>query len=117
MRLIIFVLNKTEKLDAILTEFAQKEICGATVIDSMGMARILVGKHDEDEIPFLGSLRAFLNPEREKSKVIFAAIQDDRLDEVVEAIEGVVGDLSNKDTGVIFSVPLDYTKGICKIGK
>lgn len=117
MKLLFFVLNKTEKLDDVLTEFARSNIGGATVVDSSGMARLLSHKHDEDEIPFLGSLRSFLNPEREKSKLIMTVIQDDQLEEAVKAIESVVGDLSLKDTGIVFSVPIDYTKGILGIGK
>ena len=117
MKLLILVLSKTEKLDELLTEFANRNISGATVLDSMGMARLLSHKHDEDEIPFIGSLRVFLNPEREKSNVIFTAIQDEQLTEVVSIIESVIGDLSVPDTGVVFSVPIDYTKGLCKIGK
>jgi hypothetical protein len=117
MKLLIFILNQTEKLDAILTEFATKNICGATILDGVGMARVLSHKHDEDEIPFLGNLFSFLNPEREKSKVIFAAIDDKQLGEAIEVIENIVGDLSNNNTGVLFCVPIDYAKGICKLGK
>ena len=116
MKLLFYVLNKTEKLDAVLTEFARRNINGATVIDSAGMARLLSHKHDEDEIPFLGSVRAFLNPEREKSNVIFTVIQDNQLSDAISAIEHVVGDLSTKNNGVAFSVPIDFTKGICGIG-
>jgi hypothetical protein len=112
MRLLFYVLNKTEKLDDILTEFARRDISGATVLESMGMARILSHKHDEDEIPFLGSVRKFLNPEREKSNLIFAIINDNQLEEAVNIIEGIVGDLSAKNNGVVFSLPLDYIKGI-----
>ncbi|MFV0341486.1 MAG: hypothetical protein ACK5JH_01150 [Anaerocolumna sp.] len=117
MKLLFFVLNKTEKLDEILADFARNNISGATVIDSMGMARLLSHKHDEDEIPFLGSLRTFLNPEREKSKIIFTAIQDEQLHQAVEIVEGIVGDFSKKDTGVVFSVPIDFVKGIVKNGE
>jgi hypothetical protein len=117
MRLLFYVLNKTEKLDAILSEFVNRNINGATVIQSMGMARILSRKHDEDDMPFLGSLRKFLNPEREKSNLLFAVIRDDQLDEAVDAIEKIVGDLSKKDNGVVFSLPIDYTKGILDNGK
>ncbi len=81
------------------------------------MARLLRHKHDEDEIPFLGSLRTFLNPEREKGKVIFTAIEDEQLSEAVNIIETIVGDLSKKDTGIIFSVPIDFVKGIVKNGE
>ena len=117
MKLLIFVLNKTEKLDALLAEFAKENISGATVIESMGMARLLSHKHDEDEIPFLGSLRTLMNPEREKSKIVLAAISEDELKQAVTVIERIVGDLSGRDTGVIFTVPIDFTKGITKIGE
>jgi len=117
MQLLIFVLNKVDKLDAVLAELAKKNLCGATVLDSRGMARILVDKYDEGELPFLGSLRSFLHSGRRESKVILAAVQADQLPEVVDVIEGIVGDLTNEDTGVVFSVPIAYTKGICGIGK
>lgn len=117
MKLLFLILNKTEKLDEVLTEFARRNISGATVIESIGMARLLSHEHDEDEIPFLGSLRAFLNPEREKSKIVLTVIHEWQLEEAVSAIETVVGDLTLKDTGIVFSVPIDFTKGIRKIGK
>ena len=117
MRLLFIVLNKTEKIDAVLSEFARKKICGATVVDSMGMARMLSQKHDDNDIPLLASLRRYLNPERTKNFLIFAAIEDGQLQEAVKTLESVIGDLSNKDTGIVFSVPIDYTKGICEIGE
>lgn len=117
MKVLFFVLNKTEKLDDVLMEFVKRDINGATVIDSAGMARILCNKHDNDEIPFLGSIRAYLYPEREKSNIILTVIEDNKLDEAVEAIESVIGDLSKNDTGIVFSVPIDFVKGIYKSGK
>ncbi|QSX04879.1 hypothetical protein JYG23_09215 [Sedimentibacter sp. zth1] len=112
MRLLFYVLSKTEKLDDILAAFARGNIGGATVLESMGMARLLSHNHCEDEIPFLGSLRKFLSPEREKGNLIFAVIHDDQLEEAINIIESVVGDLSAKDNGVVFSLPIDFTKGI-----
>ncbi len=117
MKLLIFILKQTEKLDPVLTEFANRDICGATVLDGVGMATLLYNNHSEDEIPFLGMLRSVATPEREKCKVILAAINDDQLDDAVKAIEDVVGDLTKENTGVVFSLPLDFTKGICAIGK
>jgi hypothetical protein len=108
MKLLFFVLNNTDKLDKVLTAFAQKESCGATVIESAGMARILSNNHVKNDIPFLGSLRFFLNPEREKSNIILTVIQDEQLKTAIDAIESVVGSLLNEDTGVAFSVPIDF---------
>lgn len=56
------------------------------------MARLLSHNHDEEDIPFWGSLRKFLNPEREKGNLIFAVIRDDQLDEAVNMIESIVGE-------------------------
>lgn len=117
MRLFFYVLNKTEKLDSILSEFVRRNISGATVLESMGMARVLSHKHDEDDMPFLGSLRKLLSPEREKGNLIFAVIRDEQLSDAVSAIEEIVGDLSAKDNGIVFSLPIDYTKGIIDSGK
>ncbi|NLJ30526.1 MAG: hypothetical protein GX424_02800 [Clostridiales bacterium] len=117
MKLLIFILNKTDKLDALLAEFAREHISGATIIESMGMARLLSHRHDEDELPFLGSLRTLMNPEREKSKIILAAVQESQLKAAITVIENTVGDLSGRDTGVLFTVPIDFTKGITKIGE
>lgn len=112
MKLLFLVLNKTEKLDDILSEFVKNNIKGATIIDSMGMAQLLNAKYDEDELSFLSSLRSFLNPEREKNNIVFTVIEDNMLDIAVKSIENVIGDLCTKDTGVVFSVPVDYVKGI-----
>jgi hypothetical protein len=117
MKLFFLVLNKTEKIDELLRKFASKKLCDATVVESMGMARMLSRKYDDNEIPMLASLRQYLNPERTKNYTVFAVIEDDKLQEIVETIESVVGDLSSEDTGVVFSVPIDYTKGICGFGK
>jgi hypothetical protein len=117
MRLFFYILNKTEYLDEIITEFARRDIHGATIIESTGMARLLSHKHDEDEIPFLASLRNFLNPERESSKIIFTIISDDQLPVVVDIIEKIIGDLSKENNGIVFSFPIDFTKGIIRNGK
>jgi len=117
MKLLFFVLNHTEKLEAVLTAFALKDICGATILESEGMARMLTNTNLESEIPFLGSLRAFLSPERKNSNIILAAIKTEQLDDAIEAIESVVGDLTSKDTGVVFTMPIDFTKGMYDCGK
>lgn len=117
MRLLFFVLNKTEKRDDVIAEFARRDIKGATVIESVGMARLLSNKYDDAELPLLASLRQYLNPEREQNLVIFTVIANHQLNDAVEAIESVVGDLSLKDTGVIFSVPIDFSKGFCEVGE
>ncbi|NLC17981.1 MAG: hypothetical protein GX757_01965 [Clostridiales bacterium] len=117
MRLFCYILNQTEYLDTILTEFAHNGISGATIIDSTGMARVLSHKHDEEELPFLASLRKLLNPDRENNNIILTVIKDEQLPLAVDIIEKIVGNLEDNNKGIVFSFPLDYTKGIVDNGK
>lgn len=111
MRLVVFVLNKTELLEPLLAEFLQAGISGATILQSTGMARALT-QYEGNDIPFIGSIRALLNPERSKNQTILFVIKDEQLEAAVATIEKVVGNICNKDTGIIFSVPIDFAKGL-----
>ncbi|MEG1362213.1 MAG: hypothetical protein RSC69_06615 [Lachnospiraceae bacterium] len=117
MKLLFFVFNRPERMDDLLAAFTKYEIKGATIVDSMGMVHMLNNYYDEDELPFLGAVRAFLKSDREKSNLILAAMEDEKVPDAVAAIESVVGDLSAKDTGVVFTVPIDFVKGLYKNGK
>lgn len=111
MKLLIFVLNHHEKLDALLSELENSGIGGATIVDSTGMAKVL-HSGDEEEIPLFGTLRTLLNPSREKSCTILMVIRDEQRQTAIDAIERVVGDLHEKNAGIVFSVPIDYVKGL-----
>ena len=113
MKLFVLILNKVEKLDELMTRFAADGICGATILDSTGMARELYGSyHDEEEISFLGSIRSFLNDSSRKgNKTILTVIKDEQLDTIVRIVEDVVSDLSDPDSGIMFTVPLDFVRG------
>lgn len=113
MKLLFFIMVKTDLLDDVLAELAQNDIHGATVLEGKGMAKLLSGSHDEDELPFLGAVRAFLQPEHEMHEILLIALPDEKVPVAISAIENVVGDLAQKNTGVAFTVPLDFTKGLC----
>lgn len=115
MKLFVLVLNKTDALDELLSRFAADGICGSTIIDSTGMVQELWSSgHDEEDISFLSGLRSFMdgNESRSGNKTIFCVIRDDQLDTVTTAVTDVVGDLlGESNTGIMFSIPLDYVCG------
>jgi nitrogen regulatory protein PII len=117
MKLLFFVLENTDKLEDVLQSLNEQSITGATIFDSKGMIRYLEGKNDEGEVPLFSAVRHYLRPDRESRNVIMTALDDDKVESAVAAIESVVGDLSKKDTGVVFTVPVDFAKGLYKDGK
>ncbi len=118
MKLFVLILNRTEKLDALMLAYANEKLCGATILDSMGMARELYSSnHQEEEITFFGSIRNYLNDnERTKNKTILTVIRDDQQDAIIRVTEEIIGDFSEPDTGIMFTVPLDFVlgKGLAK---
>lgn len=109
MQLLFIVLNKTECLDEILTRFGENGICGATVIDSKGMAQSL---YDHDELRFVASLRMLFEPSHAENKTIFVVLKEEKVAEVSKIVNEVTGGLNQPDTGIIFTVPVQYIEGI-----
>ena len=104
MKLLVLVLNR------LLHEFNDHEIRGATILESTGMAHTLMS--DDDHL--FGSWRRFLDPDRKESKTIYMVLEDEKISEVIEIIESVVGSLNKPDAGIVFTIPVDYVKGIVK---
>ena len=108
MKLMIYVMNKPELLDKFLKQLSKEGIKGATIVSSTGMGRRLYGNED---VPWLGSLKAILDMPRAESKVIMLALPDEHVDIVYRVIEEVGGDLSQPNTGIAFTLPIDSIKG------
>lgn len=109
MKLMVLILHPVEKLEPVLEKLERAGVRGATVLSSRGMAMALENYTDGS---FLGSLRSVLDPDREENRTILAVFPDDHVQKAVDAIEAVVGSLNNPNTGVVFTVPVDFAKGI-----
>jgi nitrogen regulatory protein PII len=108
MKMLIYVMNRPELLDKFLKELAKNQIKGGTIIDSTGMGRRLAGN---DDIPWIGSLRAVFDMPRAESKTILLVLPDEQVDVVYGIINTISGDLSKPNTGIAFTLPIDSVKG------
>jgi nitrogen regulatory protein PII len=108
MKLVVVVLSEDSRLQALLQGLVENGIKGATIISSQGLARAL---EDAEDYSFLGSIKAFLDPQQYGSTV-FSVIQDNQVELVSKAIKQTVGDLSQPDMGIMFTIPVDYVEGI-----
>ena len=109
MNLVTIVLNKTERMEELLCAFAKNSIKGATIIESIGMARAL---SEEANIGFMASLKFILDPDHETSKTIFLVAEDDKIPVISKILNDVTGGLDKPDTGIMFCVPVTYAEGI-----
>lgn len=110
MELMIIVLNKTDRLDTFLETLLERRICGATIIDSIGMVRELSKK--SEDYPIFGTLNFLVDTGRQQSKTIFIALSKAQVDEVKQILRDVIGDMDKPDTAIVITVPISSTEGI-----
>ena len=109
MKLLVFVLNKEELLEEILEAFLELNIQGATILDSVGMGSILA-----QDIPIFAGFKHLLQGSRPANKTILTVIPEEQVELVIEAIEQVVGPLSEPGNGIIFVLDVDRVHGLTK---
>ena len=113
MEVLVIVLNKIDKLEDLMVEFNNWGIRGATIVDSMGMIRVLADDHSDD-IPLFGSLKMMLNENRPFNKTIFTVLDSEKVQIAVNCVKRVIGDLNKEGVGIMFTVPVNITEGIIK---
>lgn len=109
MKLLFFVLNRVEKLEPVLNKLEHIGLRGATVLQSRGMAMTLENYFDGS---FIGSLRAVMEPDREENRTVFMVLKEEDVAKAIEAIEEVAGSFDAPNSGIAFTLPLDFVKGI-----
>jgi nitrogen regulatory protein PII len=110
MKLLVFVLNREELLDEVLEAFVEADVPGATVLDSEGMGRLLTY-----EVPLFAGFKSFMKGNKPYNKTIFSVIdRQEKVEKLVKLIEQLCGDLATPGTGILFTVPVDYVKGLRK---
>jgi nitrogen regulatory protein PII len=108
MKLLIFVLNKEELLEDVLEAYIEAQIPGATILDSEGMGRFLTY-----EIPLFADFKSYMKGNKPYNKTIFSVVDKDEKIKTLEGlIEKICGDLSQPGTGILFTLPVDFAKGL-----
>jgi len=108
MKLLIAVINDTDRIEEVLTRFLEIGVSGATIVDSEGMGHVL-----SQEPPAFAGLQSLLARSRPRNTTLFSAIRDDEtVEKALAALEEVCGSFDDPATGVAFTVPLDRAVGI-----
>jgi nitrogen regulatory protein PII len=107
MKLVMIILNKTEFLEDLLTAFLEIGVSGATVVDGVGMGRIL--SHD---VPVFTGLRSAFPGTSPVNKTILVVTEDGLVDDILTAIEDVCGSFKGPGTGLVFVLPIETARGV-----
>lgn len=112
MQVLVVVLNRIRRLDELLLELNNNGIRGGTILDSMGMIRVLMNEHED--IPLFGSLKKILNEDRPLNKTIFMVLPDEKVPIAMDCVRKVIPNIYEENAGIMFTVPVNNVEGLTK---
>ena len=111
MHLLVNVLEQPEHLVAILEGFAKIGIKGSTVMNSTGMGRVLMKAGAEG--PSMEEINRMIANGESSNKTIFTVVKEkETLDEAIDIVKSLCGDLCEPGKGILFAVPLTFVDGL-----
>ena len=109
MKLLTVVLYLEEFLNEILEFFIEAGVDGATVIESFGMGQYI------SNIPLFADFIGFMQQNKNQSRTIMALVPEGRVEEIVEGIEEITGDLEKKQGAMVYVLDVPFYKGTMKM--
>ena len=111
MYLLVSILEETEKLTDIMEGFARIGIKGSTVLDSIGMGRVLMKARAN--LPVMKQINKVITDLQSSNKTIITVIQNkDILDQAIRIVKSLCGDLCQPGRGILFALPLEVVEGL-----
>jgi hypothetical protein len=113
--MILFVLHDSEKLRDVLDAWEEAGISGATVLFNTGIGRIRENQALREDLPMLPTVEDFLPVPEHLGRTLFTITDDESLiPKIVQATEGVVGDLNEPNRGIMAILPTTGIYGLRK---
>lgn len=111
MHAIMFVLDDPERLDEVLDAWETIGVSGVTIMESSGINRRrrarLVGA------PFMAGINRMIGGEQESHVTLFTIVEGEAtVRSCLSAVEEIIGDLSDPNTGILAAWPLAIVKGV-----
>lgn len=109
IQVLFVVLNETDLLNDILAGFVDVGVSGATVLDSQGMANVII-ESDKKHIFLYGHLKTLMQDALPYNKTIFTVLKNQELvEKAVAVVQSVIGDVPKPGVGFMFSLPIAKT--------
>lgn len=109
MKLIVLILNKVDTLEFLLEDLSAAGVKGATILQSQGMAMTLA---QIGSSLISSSIRALFSSDDLENRTILIVAKEEQVPVIRKIIYHSVGDLKDPNTGILFTVPVDFIDGL-----
>jgi len=109
--LVLLIVDDLNKCPAVLEAWSAAEVPGITVLESTGMGRL---RKDgiRDDLPMMPSLSELFRTREHRHRTIFSVVEgEEKVDQLIEIAQEILGDLNRPDSGVLFVLPVARVVG------
>ncbi|MDI6707067.1 MAG: hypothetical protein QME73_12590 [Bacillota bacterium] len=111
MYLFVVTYNDEHKTADLINRYKEKDIRGATIIDTMGSGRY-VDVENYLSKPVIVGIKRMLEHHFVHNRTLYMIIRTkETLRDAIKITEEVLGDLTKPGTGIMFAIPVMYVKG------
>jgi hypothetical protein len=111
MYAVLFVLDDPDRVDEILTAWADIGVRGVTIFESTGWQRRRIQQSLLGARFDFASLAA--NARQENHMTLFVVVKNRaKVNKILATVEAIIGDLDLPDTGILVAWPIEVVKGL-----
>lgn len=115
--LVVLVLDDVNLSSDIFDAWESAGVGGITIVESTGLARVRQKEGFRDDIPLMPSIRDLFHSREEHHRTVFSIVEgEEMVTRLITATEGVIGDLTRPDSGILFAMPLSHVIGVSRRG-
>jgi hypothetical protein len=111
--LVLMVMFEVGKLDAVMAAWRAAGAPAITILDSVG-TREMDEHGRSDDLPLMPTIKDLLRGDDSPRKTMFTIIENPVVDPIIEATEGILGDLTQPRKGILVVLPLGRVVGYRK---
>jgi nitrogen regulatory protein P-II 1 len=110
--LVVLIVDNPDDCPRILDEWENAGVTGVTIYDSSGLGRLRRGSL-RDDLPLMPSLSEILQGEEVRHRTLLSVVKDQQMvDNMVDIVQRVIGNLDQPNTGFLFVVPVLQAYGL-----
>ncbi len=112
--LVVVVLHDLDRCQVVLDAWEGAGVRGITILESTGIGRVRQAGI-RDDLPLMPSLSELFKNIETHNRTLFSVVDDlDFAHTLVEAVQNIVGDLDQPNSGLLFIAPLVEVYGLNK---
>ncbi len=113
--MVMLIIDEVDRCPDIFDAWEAIGIKGITILESTGLGRLRKLSGYRDDMPLMPSLSKLLQAREEHHRTIFTVTRsEEKVDQIIEATQRILGDLSQPNVGVIFVLPVLRAVGVAE---